>query len=287
MRRDAPNPFGTSLIDLLVGALAMVALLWTMNAGNSGYSGTGPEEEASAMALVEQYGTVHIFGLKLARPGEWSCDFGLDWTRRKSIPKGCSGENGVSPPSASDGVLEFPQDPTQPSKTTKVIWRLDRPPGTTDFMVSLVVTVEGLVARDLVAEIGILPCCDDSEPHYLRAMSLSGSGQEEWVAFWHEALKLRSVLEDPPLTDNWITSFRERIDDGTISPQWVLFDAEGQSCSILQRPSNGNLPKLKIVFEAEGDVRFERPPPPSSGTGHVSLASRYQALVAAYAAATP
>lgn len=293
MRREAPNPFGTSLIDLLVGALAMVALLWTMNAGNSGHKGTGPDEQTSAMALIEQFGETHIVKLRISQPRRWSCEFGLNFSNKKAVPlhphsPACTGENGHVPPSVSDGKLEFAVTPSDPSgKPTKVLWRLDEPPGG-KFLVSLVLTVENLAVHDLVAEVGIVPCCSATEPHYLRVLALSGAGKEELVTFWHEAKELRKLLKDLPQTANWINEFRQRVRDDQVRPRRVLFDANGAKCLLefkLRRVSNA--PELKIVFEAEGDVRLVLPPPPSVGTEHVILAAQFGALLQEYVGTPP
>ena len=283
MRRSAPSPFGTSLIDLLVGALAMVALLWTMNAGNSGHPGTGDEDRSSGIVVISQYGLSHIVTLKLGQARRWKCEFKLDWETRsaKSATRGgpCKGEPGHRAPVYTDGSVTLAGGTG--GKPPSVRWRLDQPPEE-GFMASLVIEAENVSEADIEAEIGIEPCCAAHAPHYLRVLALSGAGKDEWFALWHEAGMLRRVLTKEGPVKPWINSFRERVRDGVLSPRLVAFDANGRDCRTTLQGIVG-APKLKIVFEAEGDVRFVLPPKPASGTDHVTLASDFDHLLTRYA----
>ena len=288
MRRSVPSPFGTSLIDLLVGALAMVALLWAMNAGNSGLSGTGDEDRSSGIVVIDQYGFSHIVTLELGQARRWKCEFTLDWKTRSAksdTPDGpCKGEPGHREPIYTDDGSVTLAGGNGRGEPPRVRWRLDRPPEKR-FMASLVIEAENVSEADIEAEIGIAPCCATKAPHYLRVLALSGAGKDEWFAFWHEAGKLRRVLTKKAHDKPWINSFRKSVKDGVLSPRLVAFDANGRNCVTLQR--NDPAPKLKVVFEAEGDVRFVLPPKPASGTDHVTLASEFDHLLARYAGGPP
>ena len=267
----------------------MVALLWAMNAGNSGYTGAGDSEQTSAMALVEQYGTAHIVSLRLSQPGRWHCELEIDRSKQTLMPTSsghpCRGENRVLPPNYTDGSLTVMQPGgAQSTDPLRVIWRWDKPPGD-DFLVSLAITVENLSENNLIAEVGIEPCCDRKRPHYVHAIAYSGAGKDDWFAFWHEADALRNILKHPPYGDGWITRFRSDVQNGSVSPRPILFDANGKHCKTLQ--GSLNAPVLKIVFEAEGDVRFIMPPRPSTGTNHQLLAEHIDDLLSKYVGGGP
>jgi len=59
-RRDITPIFGTSMIDLLVGAMSMMALLWVFNVQNNGRKGFGDVEFPSYYVSVNAYGFEHI-----------------------------------------------------------------------------------------------------------------------------------------------------------------------------------------------------------------------------------
>ena len=283
MRREAPSPFGMSLIDLLVCALAMVALLWVMNTRNSGHRGTGDEETSSAVAVLEQYGTSHIVTVRIGQRGRWWCELEID-DGTKEISGPCQAEGSHPAPKAAGQGVTVARPPGLGAKPLEVSWRIERPP-MDGFRERLVITTENVIERNIEAEIGIAPCCHGSDPHYLRGTAFSGAGRSEWFALWHEANKLRSVLGKRGRMKGWIEAFRKGVRDGAIDPILIAFDSQRLSCIRLQRKRPA--PSVKVVFEAEGDVRFLMPKGTRSGSTHARLVADYRTLLAGYTAGTP
>lgn len=284
MRRNASSPFGTSFIDLLVGALAMVALLWAVDAANSGARGPGEAPESAAMLIVEQYGYAHIKGLEIGQHEQWSCTLEVlgtlsaRGTSRRLANTRCAPE-----PGATTVLTEHPDGVSVArgaAKPLKVRWRLDVPPNAT-FRETLMVSVEGLTDRDVEGAVRIAPCCSRTEPHYVRTMAVSGAGHAERTRLWHEAGRVRSLLKEEPLRKRWIDGWRASVRDGTFDPALVVFDAGGGQCDDLQsiRPA----PALAFVFEPEGDVRITEPPDPGASPAIEALRTEYPRLLSQYA----
>lgn len=258
----------------------MMALLWTTNAQNSGFAGTGEEEVTSSMVLVEQHGHAHLVSLRLSQTGRWECSFKLNWEERRAEATSCSG---IAAPAVTDNSLLLPGRAGASTDPTRVIWRLDKPPGD-NFLVSLTITAENLALQDLVAEIGIAPCCSPIDPHYLRALSLSGAGRQEWFALWHQTEDIHNLLLHQPESGRrehqWAADFRAGVRAGRIEPRHILFDRDQVTCNASPAPI------LTVVFETEGDVRFVMPPSFNDGPAYRAMGN-FAALLANYARRTP
>ncbi len=276
------------MIDLLVGALAMVALLWTMNATNSGDRGTGDTERSSAMALVEQYGLNHIQALEVSQPGRWTCRFdsvsapgaARDFATMLERTSPCTAEPGHTVPNYQDGAIRLPEaDGSFDDDGLRVILRTDTPPGG-QFFVSVSIAAQNLTDRDVVVNVEVAPCCDPQDPHYVRALGLSGAGPRERHFFWHDTERLAGILDGSPSPSGWVTSFRQNIAAGEIRPSLAIFDIPGTGCD--NSRANFAPPALGIVLAAEGDVRFTLPDRANDDPSFATFAAAYEARLMGY-----
>lgn len=75
-RRQITTIFGTSMIDLLVGAMSMMALLWVFSATNNGNKGYGDVEYPSYYVSVNSYGSPHIsMRFRISDADNYYCEF--------------------------------------------------------------------------------------------------------------------------------------------------------------------------------------------------------------------
>lgn len=309
MAREAPNPFGTSLIDLLVSGLAMVGMLWVMNATNNGLLGTGEEETTSGMVLVEQFGAArHMREVTVTLPGSWTCTFDLVWSEGMakmltppwtgSLPaavnRGCVNEPGFTSGgwrNATDGRIAF-QAPGAPAGVeTTVLLRLEAPGSS--FFTSLTVTVEKLAGQNLDVRVGIQPCCDPNEPHYVRVQTFSGAGPRSLLTYWQAAERLRDVFAvpfrnadgtyDEPKAErvqNWILDLGGDLRTGQADPVRTLFDVPaGTDCREIQAAP---LPTLHLTFEAEGEIQVRLPPPTGASAEFGAMVANFDNRLSAY-----
>ncbi len=309
MAREVPNPFGTSLIDLLVSGLAMVGMLWVMNATNNGMIGAGEAETASGTVLVEQFGAArHMREVAITLPGSWTCTFDLVWdeamAKRRTPPwtgslpaavdRGCVNEPGFASGGwrqSGDGGIAFHANGAPPGIETTVFLRPEAPGNS--FFTSLTVTVAKLAGQDLDVRVGIQPCCDGNEPHYLRVQTFSGAGPGGLLSYWHAAEKLGEVFQVPPrLSDgryaeprrervaNWILNLRRHLRTGQADPVRTLFDIPaGQKCAEIQASP---LPPLRLTFEAEGEVQVRLPQSEGSSAEFVAMVADFDTRLAGY-----
>lgn len=285
MRAEVPNPFGTSLIDLLVGALAIVALLWVLNAPNSGYRGNGEKDRSSGMVAIEQFGYPHLKTVRISQVGRFDVLYRLRFPnqanaymeRVESNLEAIVKEKGNSSASAVPTKVIYEIRPLGLIDPIKITLRQVAPSG--GFYKGLHVTVEKLDDIPVEVQIGIMPCCSSTQPHYLRSMSMSGNGEREEFSFWHDAGMLEKVLTKKvkPKTgrnsDTWISSFTRAVRKGQdvklrsfhIAPidRYYPNISPGRSCQhwqgLEQNNANGNkIPAkqtfLNVVFHPDGDV---------------------------------
>jgi len=283
MRSELPNPFGTSLIDLLVGALAIVALLWVLAAPNSGYSGSGEEARASGMITIEQFGAAHFTAITLEQPGRFKRRFALDYRKSNSPPFMQMSTSEWLPNAIV--VEEFTDiDTNKPGYYKRATYQVTphgleipieitlRATGATGgFSKGIHIIVENLGALPLIAKVEIRPCCDDKQPHYLRTMIRSGNGKREEFSFWHEAGKLEQVLSngitldsgpsEAAKKDDWIEAFANQVHSGEKVRLRSFHVADTQrfysgSSDFPSCTSHWDVKKeyLTVRFENDGDI---------------------------------
>ena len=299
MAREAPNPFGTSLIDLLVSGLAMVGMLWVMNAANNGLLGSGDEETASGLVRVSQFGPAHHMRAVTVRlPSSWTCTFELVWDATPTAAvDGCVTENGLAAsdfPAAEDGRIAF-HAPGAPDGVETIVLLRAETPGSA-FFTNLTITVEKLVARDLQVDIGIVPCCDPNQPHYLRLQSFSGAGPSEILTYWHAAQRLAEVFDartrlsggaQPAAfnlaTESWIFDLGDSLKSGQANPIRTLFDLQpGEDCSKTLQVSPYRT--LGLNFEAEGEIQVRLPTPLGTSSQYRAMMANFDMQMASYLA---
>lgn len=292
--RSPPNAFGTSLIDLLVGVLCMVALLWVLQARNSGLTGEGEVERVSAFALVEQYGGSHLATVSFGQEGAWSCRFKLD---RTNDTLSCENESQTSVsldpplPWGGDGgkllIRTIEGNIVDPPMEV----RIRKSSGNNSFIGGLNIYVDRLADRPVAAEVAIDICCELVDPHYLRLFSLSPSGSFERHMFWHEAGALKLLLACAGNNRNgscptgleagsakWVTSTLADLAAGRLTlapgsfvfmdPSWEasLDDLMHQPLSYLKdrvehcmNARATQTAQVKIRFDLDGDVTVSTP----------------------------
>lgn len=225
IRRSVPEIFGTALIDLLVGALTIIALLWVLNSRNSGATGTSDSERTSAFAAIEQYGTNHIVSIRLSQPGYWSCRLNKSGDSPTCLiePKA---KGMWSVPRAQTLSLEVTEKDGVPvDPPIKAVIRVIA--SSEGFRSGLHLQIEDLDDSPAFANVEIKPCCDAIEPHYLRVFSLSPSGDIDRLLFWHAHGFLKEVLAcnygrpvesgscsqslTPRVAPLWVKRFKERL----------------------------------------------------------------------------
>ena len=282
MHRDTASPFGTSFIDLLVGALAMVAMLWAMNAANSGKRGTGEEETASGVVLVEQFGTSHIMGMRVGQANEWQCkitvkDRAASGSGTPRLEEQCHANNARY--TLTQGTRSVRVDGGG-EDGLEVGWGLATAPDR-NFRETATLRVRGLKGSDVEAAVQIAPCCHGTEPHYVRVMTVSGAGHSERTLLWHETGKLEDVLKKSAQGRPWVEALKEGMKSGDVRPKLVGFNDSTRSCHDVQNATPW--PEMKVVFEPEGDVQVEVP-----DTGNnpqvAAFAARLPSLLTQYAA---
>lgn len=285
MAREAPSALGTSLIDLLIGALAMVTLLWAASPRNE------PEprnETISALAVIDQFGTTHVRTLAVEEPGRWRCEGWIDWKHGRVHPLHCTPLGGrPTPKRLPDGTgVERPGQRTQDPPLT-VRWHAHQSQGG-DYTATLTVSATEIGAEGLVLETGIVPCCHPHDPHYLRIFTRAQGAKEERFALWHEQSKLQSVLDSHrPVTTPWIDRFRAGVRTGAIVPEIVAFDARGEHCSTWRKRIHmqaRNPTTVRITFAPDKSAEIEVPG--DTGPGTTRPDPTLHALLARYAGAT-
>lgn len=280
MRNSAPNPFGTSLIDLLVGALAIVAMLWVLNAPNTGYTGSGEEERTSGSFSVEQYGAAHFRSIRI-RHGSW-------WDTEIVIGRsgGLIQLNGGTPATHVDRARGLGFDGSDPKRFIFTLPDPDFDDPTTvtvvaaspsgNFRRGLHVVVENLSGPRLEVDFRINPCCDPDALHFLETTVRSGNGDRKEMRFWHEAGMLQQALEqdhnrniyDGPLNSprqaaHWIQTLEAHVLGGApVRPHTFHLDSASrfyssrtdvEACVLLQLASDAP-GVLRVRFEPDGDV---------------------------------
>ena len=283
MRRHAPaSPFGTSFVDLLVGALALVALLWLANAGHSGERGSGEASRSAALVDFTQYGFAHVVELRIGQPGHWSCSVAISGDGSRAGWPRSVGEVDCKPEPGSPWTVDALPGGSGvdvdrgPLGLLSVRWRLDAE----TFRERLELSLGGIAGRAVEAAFHIAPCCSGSEPHYVRLSTVSAAGERTRYLLWHEAKELRSVLGWGPLSTGWISTWRARVAAGDVAPSLVAFERTVNHCRTFQghRP----VPALRLRFEPEGAVRVETPAP---GPSLAALHEEFPARLACYAGA--
>lgn len=305
MRSSAPNPFGTSLIDLLVGALAIVAMLWVLNAPNTGYTGSGEEERTSGSFSVEQYGAAHFRSIRI-RHGSW-------W--EAEIVIGLSGEvvklNGGAPSTYVERASGLGFDGSDPKRFVYTLPDPDFDDPTTvtvvaaspggNFRRGLHVVVENLSGPRLQVNFHIAPCCDPNALHFLETTVRSGNGDRKDMRFWHEAGMLQQALSNnhnrytvsgptnnPDVKDHWIQNLEEHIlGDAPVRTHTFHLDAAkrfysaGSSvadCVGLQL-ANDAPGILRVRFEPDGDVSVKALDSNEAGGSSASSEPAYLSLM--------
>ncbi|MCY4440735.1 MAG: hypothetical protein OXE53_11080 [Deltaproteobacteria bacterium] len=300
--RDPTSPFGTSLIDLLVGALAIVALLWVLHARNSGEIGSGDHERTSGFVQVEQYGLPHIKNIRLVVDGVTECAFDIEFRRYRRgeptlsnstpctmlspdprpIVSGAASGTGQRTDRATVTLARIHGKSYDPPLVISM--RAVYPDG--EYRAGVQITVQDLGEQAVIADVGIEPCCSMSEPHYLRVLTMSGSGRTDQTMFWHEVGLLQHTLAcnrgnpvdsrlctrrqtDPTDHPDWVKNFKQQIAAGTLQTSRHLFQ--------LTRPSGGSFysianarsavsdctaarrgldSRLRVRFEPDGDIHL-------------------------------
>lgn len=305
MRREPANPFGTSMIDLLVGAMAIVALLWVRAAPNSGYRGTGEEERTSGMITIEQFGVPHIVGLHLEQRGRLVADFSIhfpDPDRRgsESIPAHMTRVPDFLDPTVTEALTlidgsgadrfskaQYQFTPPGEAEPVSITLQLIDPPG--NFRKGVRIIVESLDARPLVAKLRIAPCCSRLDPHYLDITSYSAAGVRKETTLWHDYPNLQRLLgerytrptEGSERDAGWVASFARRIlNDKETDVALRSFSNPG-ICedSSAQAAAAGT---LTVRFEPDGDIVTRKEDGNEAATAAASRPADYAFFAAGY-----
>ena len=265
MAREAPSALGTSLIDLLVGALALVTLLW---AASPREEPEPPNETAGALAMIDQFGITHIRGFAIHQPGHWTCKGVIDWKRARLVKHSCTTPGGGPAPKyiADDGTsLERPgarpQDPP-----LKVRWHAHQS-RKKNYTATLMVSATGIGAEGLVLEASVLPCCAVAHPHYLRVFTRAQGAKQERYALWHERAALMDLLTKAPEPEPWIGKFTAGVRSGAIVPEIVAFDARGKDCIDWRGDTHKkatNPTTVRITFAPDASAVIEIPGEPGA-----------------------
>lgn len=267
-RNDPPEVFGTSLIDLLVGGLTLVSILWVLNSLNSGYKGRGEVDTYSAFASVGQFGLNHIKFIRIEQDGEWFCECSVDSLDNMKCQQPCS----VTSPSV--GVTPIPMNNTNGvgiSVISKDNKQLEHPlnaiirilPEDAQFTGGVQFNVDNL-DKKIKATITVDTCCHSSDPHYIRIVRIAPGIEEKDLLLWHQDTALQSVLTKRNINDSWIKDFQKSVRKYFNKRNIMAFSSTSVNCV--------NLPKIiELEFDEDDGINLNLPMTSSNTTNLRSI----------------
>lgn len=295
MRREPQNPFGTSMIDLLVGTMMIVAMLWVANAANLGYRGSGESDRTSGMATIEQFGLSHIHELTLRHGNRITATYeidiasGLAGLASETLGPGVLAQRAkVGALSGLDAFRKVTYRLTPPGESEEVAISFDVVASSDSFRSGVRIIVDKLDDVPLEAALAIEPCCDSIEPHYITVDIIDGDGASGMTTLWHEFDNLNAVLSSPIASaPSWAQSFARKIVDG-LPVGLVGFDGGAAAVcdSGAQRSRAGT---LLVRFDPDGDVTLatRNVAEDLSPTAHAAFLASFASRLQRYARPLP
>lgn len=275
-RGNIPEVFGTSIIDLLVGSLTLVSILWVLNSLNSGYKGRGEVNTYSAFASVGQFGSNHIVSVSVEQTGNWSC-------KCESVCICQSEPHITSTPinlnAKGAGISVTHEGGKKLENSLNMILRLL--PENKQFTGGVQINVDN-IADNIKVVIGINVCCDRREPHYVRVLRIAPGMEEKDLLLWHNEIRLRNVL-NATTNISWITDFKESVKTYFNQKNIMAFNLVGSDCA----NDSHRTKYLTLEFDEDDGITMNLPISPHNTSNLQHLQGDLFSKLKGYADVTP
>lgn len=207
-RRDPPNIFSTSTVDLFASALGAAAILFVFTLTNQKSTEISAVQHATAFIGFSQFGESHLSGLRINLPG-LSCKLQVDGNGLNSTETGmtCISNAEWNVQGIGSGDVTLISTGLNPEAKVSVTFR--KGVDGSKFSGSFNTLFENLPVSSSF-QLALQECESKNHPHFIELLKFDRKGLNERVFFWQEKSMLLQSLSGSPSLD-WALALSQKI----------------------------------------------------------------------------